>query len=178
MSQQQQKEDSVLFSLRNLMEMEDDRIRQQEEATRRAEDEKRRAEEAAIQAEKERTDAIRLAAEEKQRAEEAARRAEEQRVFLQRQEQEIRIKAEEERKARDLELQRQHEHAQKMAELEAKKASEKGLSPVAVAAGALLILGGVSLGGFFGVYRPMQQEQARVAQENRDRAQRADGARA
>jgi len=162
----QQKEDSVMFSLRSLMEIEEERIKQEEDSKRRAEEETRlRAEEARRREEEEKAAKIR-AAEEARLAEERRRQEEEDKRKREREEAELRIRLQAESQEREREMQRRLEHEQKMALIEAQKA--KGIPAAAVAGIIFVLAAGVGLGGFYGYYRPHMQELQ--AQENARRA--------
>ena len=142
----EQKESSVLFSLKELMNLEEDRIRQEEL-------EKQRAEQAAVQA---RLDAERRAREEEEarmRAADEERRAQEQRQ----REEATRLEAirhgeiekarlEAENAARMEQLRRQQEHDLHLASLSQDK-SKKKLLYIAVGSGVFLLLALV-IGGF------------------------------
>lgn len=158
MSQQQQKEDSVLFSLRSLMSIEDDRVRQEDEVRRRAEAE------AVLRVEEERRREVaerqqRARAEEASRAaEERARREAEAHSAREREEAALRIRLEAESRLRERELSLRMEQEQKLALIASQRRT--GASPGAVALGVLALAGALGAGAFFGVVKPQQEASA------------------
>ena len=142
----EQKESSVLFSLKELMSLEEDRIRQEEM-------DKRRAEEAAVQARLEQERRAREAEEARMRQVEDERRGNEQRQ----REEAARLEAirhaeiekarlEAENAARMEQLRRQQEHDIHLATLTQDK-SKKKLLYIAVGSGVFLLLS-IIIGGF------------------------------
>lgn len=175
----EQKENSVLFSLKELMNLEEERIKQEEDDKRRAEEsEKRRIEDEERRRREEEEAKIR-AAEEARRLEERQRQDEEEAKRRAREENELRIRLESERKQRDAEQEKLLEHERKMAELAAQQ--KKGPSAGVLAAVGLVLVGAIGGGGFL-MHRRTQaaqaqaQEVARQAEEtarvNREAAER------
>lgn len=157
----EQKESSVLFSLKELMTLEEDRIKQEDA-------ERRRQEEAAIQA---RLDAERRAREQEEarlRAEEEARQATEQRAREEtarldaiRQAEIERARLDAENAARMEQLRHQQEHEQRIAALSQDK-SKKKLLYIAIGAGVFLLL--TLVGGGFAIKNAMERQEALEAQ--------------
>lgn len=159
----EQKESSVLFNLKELMSLEEERIQSE-----RAEAQRRRDEEAQQKAEAE---ARKLAEENARRkAEEDARldaerreRDEAEQRQRQREAAELRVRLETEAQLRAKEQERQLQHELHLKQLETQRRT--GIPPLAVAAIALLSLGGLAY-GYFGVYKP---EQARAEAEKAEK---------
>lgn len=155
----EQKESSVLFSLKELMGLEEDRIREEEtrkESEARAAQEARiAAENAARQAEEAR---IRAADEERQR-EEQRRKEEAARLEAIRHAEIERARAEAEHQARLATMSAQQQHEANMAALTQDK-HKKRLQIMVGVIGGVLLLGGV--GGFM-VYQQSQAEHERRA---------------
>lgn len=161
-------ESSVLFNLKELMGLQEDRIKQETEA-------KRKAEEEAIAAAQEqaRREAEEVAA--RRRAEEEARMAEERRLQEQRDradrekhEAELRVRLELEAKARAEEQERILEHERHLAAL---KVQEKSRAwPKLVAASVAVVLS-ASLGFYFGVVKPAEERELRAKNLARQEAQ-------
>lgn len=160
---EEQKESSVIFSLNELFSLEQERIKQEEEAKVRAVEEAKRAEE----------DARRRAIEEEQRRlrdEEERKRTEEQRkreeaarleALRQAEIEKARVTAEEH--ARLEAMRQQQAHAQELAKISQDK-SKKTLMYAVIAAVAFLLIGGTTGGVLW--YRADQKakEEARQAQ--------------
>ena len=158
MSKQQQKEDSVMFSLRSLMSIEDDRVRQEEEGRRQAEEaavsrveEERRREVAERQQRAQSEEAARV-------ADERARREAEAQAAREREEAALRIRLEAESKLRERELSLRMEQEQKLALIASQRRT--GMHPGAVAVGVLALVGALGAGAFFGVVKPQQEASA------------------
>jgi len=158
----EQNESSVLFNLRELMSLEEERINTEEadakavaeaEARRKAEEEARRKAEEEFRLKQER---------DAQLAEERRIRDEEERRIREREEAALRVRLESEQRARLEEQTRQLGHEEKLKQIEAQR--RKGLHP-AVLAAAIVLLIGAGAGVYFGVIVPQQQkaEQARIA---------------
>jgi colicin import membrane protein len=152
-----QKESSVLFNLKELMSLEEERIHTEEsDRKRRADDEaRRRAEEEAR---------VRAEAEARVRAEEAAKleaerraRAEEERVAREREAHALRVRLDAEARERAEQAERQRQHDLQVKTLEAQR--RKGVHPGVLAAVALLAIGAGAY-GWFGIYEPAQQAAA------------------
>jgi colicin import membrane protein len=167
---QQQKEDSVLFSLRSLMTIEDERVRQEDEAQRRAELAARQEVEATRQRELEARAQQARVADEARVAEARARREAEARAERERDEAALRLRLESESRLRERELGLRMEHEQKLALIASQRRS--GVHPAAAAAGVFALLGALGLGAFFGVVRP--QREASVAETLRAEQGRRD----
>lgn len=159
----EQKESSVLFSLKELMNLEEDRIRQ--------EDDDRRAKEQAEQ--QARMDAERRAHESEEariRAEDERRRQDEQRT----REDQARVEAirhaevekarhDAENQARLRQMQQQQDHERQLAALSQDK-KKKQLMYIAVGIGAVLVLG--SAGGGYAFYRSTKEaERVRILKD-------------
>ena len=157
----EQKESSVLFSLKELMSLEEDRIRQED-------DEKKKREQAEVQA---RLDAerrtreaeeARLATEaERRRVEESRQREETARLEAMRQGEVERARHDAENQARLRAMQQQQDHERQLAALSQDK-KKKQLTWLVVGIGALLIFGGV--GAAYAIVSG-QNEAARVQAE-------------
>jgi len=161
----EQKESSVLFSLKELMNLEEDRIKQEEQ-------EKRRKEDSATQA---RMDAERRAREEEEarvRADENRRRAEEQRVREDaarveaiRQAEIEKARLEAENAARLEQLRHQQEHERHITALTQDK-SKKKLTVMVYGGAAVLVL---ALGGFgFYIKHSMDESAATEARHQQE----------
>ena len=165
---QQQKEDSVLFSLRSLMSIEDERVRREDEARRRSDEASRTAALDArrrFEAERLRTAEVAEAA----RAEaERAERAAEAQAARAREESALRIRLESESRLRERELTLRMEQEQKLALIAAQQ--RRGAHPGAVAAAVLALVGALGAGAFYGLVRPQQEASAAETQ----RAERAE----
>jgi hypothetical protein len=153
MAQQQREENSVLFSLKELRRMEDDRIRKED-------DDRRSQEEAAVRA---RADAERRAIEEAERtrreAEERVRKTEEERLGRDREEQ-MRL-AEAERRARvEGEMRLQHERMR--LEVQHRKVSSPVKAILIAVSVVVVIAGGV-------VYKLWSDQQTELATQRAER---------
>ena len=159
---QQQKEDSVLFSLRSLMSIEDERVRREDEARRRSDEASRTAALDArrrFEAERLRTAEVAEAA----RAEaERAERAAEAQAARAREESALRIRLESESRLRERELTLRMEQEQKLALIAAQQ--RRGAHPGAVAAAVLALVGALGAGAFYGLVRPQQEASAAETQ--------------
>ncbi len=167
----EQKESSVLFSLKELMSLEEDRI-QQEEAQRKAE---------AAAAEQARVDAERRAREEEERRireEEQARQAAEQRsreeaarleAIRLAEVEKARVEAEQKARLEAMAAQQQHERA--LVALKEDKHKKK-LRNTLIGGGVAVVLIG-SLVGFF-VYKNAQENQAALAAQQAEQARLAE----
>lgn len=171
-----EKESSVLFNLKELMNLEEDRIAGEEQARLEAEEAERARiaaeEKARREAEEARIEAERAAAE----AAERARIEEEERRVREAEEAQLRVRLEAEAAAKREEQARLLAHEQKMAAIEAEK--KKGLHPgIIVGIVFLLLAGGV--GAYFGVIAPEleAQQAATEAAERRAAAEREAAAR-
>ena len=153
----EQKESSVLFNLKELMGLEEERIQSEEDSRRkRAEEEaqQRAEQEARARAEVE----ARARAEEDSRLEAERRaRAEEERLTRDREAHALRVRLEAEAKERAAEAERQRQHDLQVKQLEAQR--RKGVHPGLLAAVAVLAIGGGAY-GYYGVYIPQQNAAA------------------
>ena len=146
----ERKESSVLFSLRELRSIEEERIAEEESARRRAEEERRRAVEEAERRAREEEDARRAAVEETERRgrEEVERRHREERLRVEEAERRMRVEAqanlEQQRMAKEMELRT----------LEVQRKRPTGL--IAIAAILLLAVGGL---GFLAYTKIQESEQ-------------------
>lgn len=150
----EQKESSVLFSLKELMSLEEDRIKQEE-------DDRKRKEQAEQQARLDAERRAREAEEARMRAEEERRRQEEQRG----REEQARLEAirhaeiekarhEAEQQARLRAMQQQQDHERQVLALSQDKHKKK-LTYIAVGIGAVLVFGGI--GGGYAFYSSAQE---------------------
>jgi colicin import membrane protein len=152
----EQKESSVLFSLKELMNLEEDRIKQED-------DERKRKEEAEKQA---RLDAERRAREaeearlqsdaERRRQEEQRQREEQARLEAIRQAEVEKARHDAENQARLRAMQQQQDHERQLAALSQDK-KKKQLTWMVVGIGAVLIFGGI--GGGYAFYSSQQESQ-------------------
>jgi colicin import membrane protein len=138
----EQKESSVLFSLKELMSLEEDRIKQEEDARKRAEDaalQARQAEEAKQRAEEE---ARMRATEEKRRQEEQRNREEQARVDAIKHAEVERARLEAENRARMETLARQQAHEKEIHALSQDKSKKNLKLIIGLVIGALFLVGG------------------------------------
>jgi colicin import membrane protein len=146
----ERKESSVLFSLRELRSIEEERIAEEEAARRRAEDERRRAVEEAERRAREEQEARRAAAEEAERRgrDEVERRHREERLRVEEAERRARVEAQ-----ASLEQQRLHKEMELRA-MELQKKRPTAL--IAIATILLLAVGGL---GFLAYKKTQETEQ-------------------
>jgi colicin import membrane protein len=181
---QSDRDNSVLFSLNELMSIERERLVQEEQSARqRAEQERTRLaaqKAAAEQAERERLAAVEHA----QRQEVLARQAQEDRRLAEREQAELRVRLETEAKSQAAAQAQLLAHEREMAHLEATQRKSK--TARIFAAFSLLAVLGASIGGVLFVRESARQEQARseasarelrALQERADRQAAADRAR-
>ncbi|MDB4946666.1 MAG: hypothetical protein JWP97_6200 [Labilithrix sp.] len=154
----EQKESSVLFSLKELMSLEEDRIKQED-------DDKKRKEAAELQARQDaerrarEAEEARVAAEtERRRQEEQRTREEQARLDAIRQGEVEKARHDAENQARLRAMAQQQDHERQLAAVSQDK-KKKQLTFIALGIGALLILG--AAGGGFAFYKS-GQEQARI----------------
>ena len=121
----EQKESSVLFSLKELMNLEEDRIRQEEETKRRAEEEAARARADAERRAREEEEARIRAAEEKRRAEEQRTREEAARLEAIRHAEVEKARLDAENAARLEQLRHQQEHERQLAVVNQDKSKKR-----------------------------------------------------
>jgi colicin import membrane protein len=146
----ERKESSVLFSLRELRSIEEERIAEEEAARRRAEEERKRAAEEAERRVREEAEARRQAAEDAERRgrEEVERRHREERLRVEEAERRARVEAQ-----ANLEQQRlAHEMELRVMEVQRKRPT----ALIAVAAVLLLAVGGL---GFLAYKKSQESEQ-------------------
>ncbi len=150
----ERKESSVLFSLRELRSIEEERIAEEEAARRRAEEERRRAVEEAERRAREEQEARRAAAEEAERRgrEEVEKRHREERLRVEEAERRARVEAQ-----ASLEQQRLHKEMELRA-MELQKKRPTAL--IAIATILLLAVGGL---GFL-AYKKTQESDAQGKQ--------------
>jgi colicin import membrane protein len=156
----EEQESSVLFSLNELMSIEEDRIRTEEdERLRAAEDAERARQDAERRAREE--EMARMASEEQRRRENEQRSREEavRLDAIQRGELE-KARSEAEQRARMEAMNAQQEHERQLATLKHDK-GKKQLRNMLIAGGLAVVLGG-STAGYF-VYKNYQENQARMA---------------
>lgn len=139
----EQKESSVLFSLKELMNLEEDRIRQEEDAKRKAEEEAARVRAEADRRAREEEEARLRAIDDKRRAEEQRTREEAARLEAIRHAEVEKARLDAENQARLQQMQRQQEHERQLAMVTQDK-SKKRLVLIAVSIGVL------ALGGLIG----------------------------
>ena len=156
-----QKESSVLFNLKELMNLEEDRIHSEAEAAQKAADAERARIAAEAAARKAAEEARIRAEQEAQAAAERAQREEEERVRREAEEGALRVRLEAEAAARAEEQSRLLAHEQKLATIEAEK--KKGVHPGIIVGIILLVVGG-GVGAYFGFVKPQLDERDRAAQ--------------
>ena len=139
----EQKESSVLFSLKELMNLEEDRIKQEEDTKRRAEEEAARARAETERKAREEEEARLRAIDDKRRAEEQRTREEAARLEAIRHGEVEKARVEAENQARMVQLRGQQEHERQLAMVTQDK-SKKRLVLIAVTIGVL------ALGGLIG----------------------------
>lgn len=183
------KESSVLFSLNELMGLEEDRIRQEERArtnaAKAAEEARAAAERAKLEEEQART----RAEEERRRQEELRRKEEEARLVAIQEAELAKAKADAENQARLAAMREQQEHQRRLEELRQDQGKKK--LKIAVGSVAALLVAAIGLFVFFSVEASREQErqnamrleaEARVEEERkradeenrkRDEAQKA-----
>jgi colicin import membrane protein len=146
----ERKESSVLFSLRELRSIEEERIAEEEAARRRADEERRKAAEESERRVRDAEDARRLAAEEAERRgrEEAERHHREGRLRVEEAERRARVEAQ-----AQLEQQRLHK------EMELRAIEVQRKRPTALIAVAVLLLMAVGGLGLFAVKKSRESEQ-------------------
>jgi colicin import membrane protein len=154
----EQKESSVLFSLKELMSLEEDRIKQEDDDKKRKEAAELHARQDAERRAREAEEARMHGEEERRRQDEQRTREEQARVEAIRQGEVEKARHEAEQQARLRAMGQQQEHERQLAALSQDK-KKKQLTYIALGIGALLILGGA--GGGFAFYKS-GQEQARV----------------
>lgn len=141
-------ESSVLFSLKELMNLEEDRIAEEEADRTRQEREARERAEAAQRAQREAEERKLREAEEARRAEDLRRREEEARIEAARQAELAKAQHEMETRARMAALAQQQEHEHKMAALGQDDTKKKLKLYLAIGA-AVLVIGGIGGGVAF-----------------------------
>jgi colicin import membrane protein len=159
----EQKESSVLFSLKELMSLEEDRIKQEEDSKRRAEEDAARARADADRRAREEEEARLHAADEKRRVEEQRGREEQAKLDAIRHAEVERARLEAENAARMEQMKHQQSHERQLAELSQDK-HKKRLTWMIVAAGVVLIIGVVG-GGVF-INGQINKQKALEAQLN------------
>lgn len=169
------RESSVLFSLKELMSMEDQRLRDEEAAAQKKAEDEMRARLLAEQHAREAEEARIRAEEERRRLEEAQRREEAARLEAIRlaEVEKARVSAEQEARLEAMAQQQEHEH--KLAQLKHDK-SKKRLQRLLTfgSLGAFLLIGG-GAGYYFGVVVP-NLEKERAVQEAQLAAEQAERA--
>ncbi len=167
----EQDESSVLFNLRELMTLEEDRIKGEEEARRQQEEDARRAKEEAERRRQEEEAAQARAAEEARLAEIQKARDEEERREQAYREAEARAKYEAEQAAKLQEQQQMLTHQRHMEELRNKEGKgRRKLIFIASACVALVCLLG-SVAAYIGIIKPQQEAETRIAREAQLRAE-------
>lgn len=162
-----EEESSVLFSLKELMTIEEDRIKTEEQETARAAAEAERARLEAERQAREAEEARKRAEEERRRAEEQRRREEAARLeAIQRAEVE-KARAEAEQRARLEAMTAQQEHERQLAALNQDK-GKKRLRNILIAGAAVVVLGGGTAGYF--VWKNAEENAAIQAQKDAEAA--------
>lgn len=136
----EQKESSVLFSLKELMNLEEDRIKQEEDQKRRIDEEAARARAETERRAREEEEARMRAADEKRRTEEQRSREDSARVEAIRQGEVEKARLEAENRARMEQMHKQQEHEKELARLNTDK-SKKRLVFIAVGIGLVAVTG-------------------------------------
>ncbi len=157
----EQKESSVLFSLKELMNLEEDRIRQEEDTKRKAEEAAAAARAAEERRVREEEEARLRAAEDKRRAEEQRTREEAARLEAIRHAEVEKARLDAENAARIEQLRHQQEHERQLA-LVTQDKSKKRLVLIASGIGVLFIAGLV--GGAIALSNAAKQREALQAQ--------------
>lgn len=156
----EQKDSSVLFSLKELMNLEEDRIRQEEDARRRAADEAVRAQQDAERKAREAEEARLNAMEERRRQEDLRSREEQAKLEAIRQAEIERARLDAENQARIEAMRQQQQHQLQLAAVTEDK-KKKTLTMIAVGAGVLLVL--LLAGGGYAI-KVQQDKQFATAQ--------------
>jgi colicin import membrane protein len=150
----EQKESSVLFSLKELMSLEEDRIKQEEDERKRKEQAEQQARLDAERRARE-TEEQRIAAEQEKQRQEAQRSREEQaRLEAIRQAEVEKARLDAEQQARLRAMQQQQDHERQLAAISQDEGKKK-LTYIAVAIGAVLVFGGI--GGGYAFYSSAQE---------------------
>lgn len=165
----EQKESSVLFSLKELMSLEEDRIKQEDDDRKRKEAAEAAAREDAERRQREAEEARLRAEDERRRQEDQRQREEQARVEAIRQGEVEKARAEAENQARLRALGQQQEHERQIAVISQDK-KKKQLTYIALGIGALLILGGA--GGGFAFYKSAQEQARITALKNQEIAEK------
>lgn len=167
------RESSVLFSLKELMSIEDQRLREEEAAARKRADDELQARLLAEARAKEAEEARVRAEEERRRVFEAQRREEEAKLEAMRMAEVEKARVAAEQKARLEAMEKQQEHEHKLAQLTHDKQKKRLQRLVTFGSlGALLLFGG-GAGYYFGVLVPDMEKQ-RAAQEAQLAAEKLD----
>ena len=154
----EQKESSVLFSLKELMSLEEDRIKQEDDEKKRKEAAELHARQEAERRQREAEEARMQGEQERKRQDDQRTREETARVEAIRQGEVEKARHDAENQARLRAMSQQQEHERQLAALSQDK-KKKQLTYIALGIGALLILGGA--GGGYAFYRS-GVEQARI----------------
>lgn len=169
----EQKESSVLFSLKELMGLEEDRIRQEEDEKRRKSEAELTAKADAERRAREEEEARVRAEEEKKRLEESRKREETARLEALRQAELEKARVEAEQKARLEAMAKQQEHERHLATLKHDDHKKKLQRALGIGgAVAVLLIGGI---GFTLYQKSAQAERDRVAHEAALQAQMEEG---
>ncbi len=157
----EQKESSVLFSLKELMNLEEDRIKQEEDQKRRVEEEAARVRAESERRTREEEEARMRAADEKRRVEEQRTREDSARVEAIRQGEVEKARLDAENRARMEQMHKQQEHEKELARLTTDK-SKKRLVLISSGIGVLLLAG--IIGGAVMYSKAQQRERDLQAQ--------------
>lgn len=159
----EQKESSVLFSLKELMSLEEDRIKQEEDSKRRAEEDAARARAETDRQAREAEEARMRTADEKRRTEEQRSREDQAKLDAIRHAEVERARLEAENSARIEQMKNQQSHERQLAEL-SQDQHKKRLTWMIIAAGFVLVIGLVG-GGIF-IKGQLDKQKALEAQLN------------
>jgi hypothetical protein len=166
----EEKESSLLFNLRELMGIQEDRVRGEEEERLQREAAERERIAAEAQQRKEEEAARFRAEEEARQAEERRIRDEEEQAARERDEAQLRVRLEQEAREKAEAHARMLDHERELAAISAQQ--RKGVHPGLLAAAAVLVLG-VGAGSYFGFYKPAVERREAAALEARMDAERA-----
>ena len=173
----EKQESSVLFSLKELMNLEEDRIKQEDQERQRQADEERRRAEVEAQRRRDEEEARLRGEEERRRLEEQRQREEATRLDAIRHAEIEARRIEAERAAQLEAMSKQQEHARQLAMIEQDEHKKKLRNMViGISVGAVVLLGG-GLGLYFGKIKPeAEAKQAALEQQKRQAEEEAAAA--
>ncbi|HUT78021.1 MAG TPA: hypothetical protein VM285_10065, partial [Polyangia bacterium] len=160
-------ENSVNFALQELMGMEDDRQRREEDEAKSLAEAERKRKEEEERKRKEEAERKRREAEDSRLAAERAARDEEERKVKDDEERRLKIKLETESKARAEEQERLLRHEEELKRIDAGKAGIPKWLIGAIAGVVVLGLAG-GLGYYYGSYKPAREAEERVRQAEKE----------